>query len=278
MLAVIAGSGALPARVVASAQGSVVTCEMAGSPADLPAGPDIRFRLETLGSLLATLKARGVTEICLAGGVRRPVIDPSAIDGATLPFVERIAGALRAGDDGALRTVLAILEEAGFAIRAAQDIVPDLVPAAGVLSRIHPSPADGADAGRAAGIVAALGRADVGQGCVVAAGQALALEALPGTDHMLACLTPRPAGLPAGGLLYKAPKPTQDRRVDLPAIGPGTVKQAAAAGLTGIVIEAGGVMILDREATVAEADDAGLFLWAREAQPADRDAATGERV
>jgi DUF1009 family protein len=74
----------------------------------------------------------------------------------------------------------------------------------------------------------------------------------------------RPAG--ARGVLFKGPKPGQDRRMDLPAIGPGTVEGAAAAGLGGVVVEAGGVMILNLAATVAAADAAGLFLWAREAR------------
>ena len=64
-------------------------------------------------------------------------------------------------------------------------------------------------------------------------------------------------------MLFKGPKPGQDRRIDLPAIGPATVAGAAAAGLAGIAVEAGGVMILDRAETIAAADAAGLFLWVR---------------
>ncbi|HHY02544.1 MAG TPA: LpxI family protein, partial [Paracoccus sp.] len=67
----------------------------------------------------------------------------------------------------------------------------------------------------------------------------------------------------ARGVLFKAPKPGQDRRIDLPAIGPDTVAQAARAGLAGIAWQAGGVLLLDREATIAAARAAGLFLWAR---------------
>ena len=116
----------------------------------------------------------------------------------------------------------------------------------------------------------ALGAVDVGQGAVVAQGLCLGVEALPGTDAMLdfvahtgATLRPDPKG--ARGLLYKAPKPGQDRRVDLPAIGPATVAQAAAAGLAGIAWAAGGVLLLDRAATIAAAQESGLFLWSREA-------------
>ena len=132
----------------------------------------------------------------------------------------------------------------------------------------EPTAADIADADRAAKIVEGLGALDLGQGAVVAQGLCLAVAALPGTDAMLAfaalhdpALRPNPKG--ARGVLYKAPKPGQDRRIDLPAIGPETVAGAARAGLAGIAWEAGGVLLLDRDATVAAAAAAGLFLWSR---------------
>ena len=70
--------------------------------------------------------------------------------------------------------------------------------------------------------------------------------------------------LPTGGILMKAPKASQERRIDLPAIGPDTVAAAAQLGLNGIVIEAGGVMVIDPDATIAAANGTGLFLWVRE--------------
>jgi hypothetical protein len=109
-----------------------------------------------------------------------------------------------------------------------------------------------------------MGAVDVGQGCVVAGGLCLAVETLPGTDAMLGFVAQIPQGLrPAKGLFYKAPKPTQDRRIDLPAMGVETVRKAAAAGLGGISWQAGGVICLDLAAMQAEATAQGLFLWAR---------------
>jgi DUF1009 family protein len=64
----------------------------------------------------------------------------------------------------------------------------------------------------------------------------------------------------AGGVLVKLVKPGQDRRADLPTIGPRTVAGAAAAGLRGIAVEAGGTLIADRVEAIAAADRAGLFL------------------
>lgn len=261
MLALIAGQGALPVALCARLGTRPLIAALETAPPDLPV--DLWFRLETLGSALDTLRARGVRRLCLAGAVRRPVLEPDRVDARTAPLLARLAGALGQGDDGTLRALMDLLDSEGFALVAAQDLAPDLLPPAGVPSRARPGPADLRDAARGAQIVAGLGALDLGQACVVAGGQALALEALPGTDRMLAGLSDR-AGLPQGGILYKAPKPGQDRRADLPVIGPATIRAAAAVGLRGVVVAAGGVMVLDLAACCAVADAAGLFLWIRE--------------
>ncbi|MEM1100529.1 MAG: UDP-2,3-diacylglucosamine diphosphatase LpxI [Pseudomonadota bacterium] len=287
-LALIAGAGTLPGVIAARAGDRPFIAAMAGHVPDGLA-PDLTFRLEHLGSTLERLRDAGVSRLCLVGKVTRPSIDPAEIDPATRPLVPRLMDALARGDDGALRALLSILEEAGFEVVGAHDIAPDLLPEPGVITG-EVTARDEADAARGAEIVAALGAADVGQACVVAAGQALAVEALPGTDWMLrSLLSPaalptvldplgmaadwlsgpaaprvgRDPGLPPGGLLYKAPKPGQELRVDMPTIGPATARHAAEAGLAGIVIAAGGVLLLEREATIAEAEAAGLFLWVR---------------
>nr|WP_124111879.1 UDP-2,3-diacylglucosamine diphosphatase LpxI [Palleronia sp. THAF1] len=224
------------------------------------------FRLEHLGSFLAGLRARGTKRIVFAGSLRRPSIDPTAIDAATAPLVPRLAMAMRQGDDALLRAVISVFEEAGLSVIGPTDLIPDLLPAQGVLTRAEPDSDAQGDADRATALLRATGPADLGQGVVVASGQVLALEALPGTDWMLESVAalrgdgPLARPVPVGGLLMKRPKPGQDRRIDLPVIGPDTVRRAAAAGLHGIAIEAGGVMILDRAETVAAADDAELFL------------------
>ena len=269
MLAIIAGQGALPGMLYAhlvAAGAPPAVAELEGFPAHLPGGQTMRFRLETLGTLLNDLKSSGVSEVCLAGRIGRPALDPDAVDQATQPIIPIIEQAMQDGDDGALRAALGIFENAGFTVRAAQDILPDLTPPPGILSDLRPTSRDRADAKRAAAIITAMGGADVGQACVVAAGQAIAIEAAGGTDWMLRSISDgrRPAG-PGGGILFKAPKPGQDRRVDMPVIGAETVRFAARAALTGIVVEAGGVLVLDLAATQQAALAEGLFLWVRKA-------------
>lgn len=259
-LAVIAGMGALPGAVLAQDPGAVV-CEMAGFPVAYPEGTSVlTYRLETLGTLIADLQARGIKRLCFAGAMSRPAIDPTAIDAATMPLVPRIMAAVaEGGDDAALRAALALFSDAGFAIVGAAELVPDLLPDPGVLTGDLTDQTQ-SDADRAMQVLDAIAAADLGQGCVVAKSRVIAVEAAPGTEWMLASLRDGEAW---GGVFAKAPKIGQDLRVDMPAIGPDTVDQAHQAGLKAIVIAAGGVIVLERAETIARAQQAGITIWVR---------------
>ncbi len=268
--AVIAGRGGLPMRLVSA-------LEAAGADPVLVALPGVhvegagdrtpeQVEIERLVPFFDRLHDLGVRQVTFAGAVTRPRLDPERFDARTAQLVPRLVAAMQGGDDATLRAVIGLFEEEGFGVLGAAELVPDLLPAPGVLGRHAPDATATRDAARAAAIVAALGAVDVGQGAVVARGLCLAVEALPGTDAMLAQVAALPQALRGAGragVFFKAPKPGQDRRIDLPALGPGTVRAAAAAGLSGIAFEAGGVLLIDRAQAVAEADGAGLFLWAR---------------
>lgn len=260
--ALIAGEGSLAPAIAAALDRPLVYALDHLHP-QVEAKP---FRLERLVPFLDELAEQGVTRAVFAGAIRRPRIEPDLFDPRTMAIVPRILMGMQSGDDAALRAVLDVFEEAGIAIASVDQILPGLVPGAGVLAG-EPTPRDQKDAARAAEIVQGLGSLDIGQGAVVAQGLCLAVEALPGTQAMLdfvrlhAGLKPDPKG--PRGVLYKAPKPGQDRRIDLPTIGPDTVRQAVEAGLGGIAWQAGSVILLDREDAIARAEQAGLFLWSR---------------
>lgn len=294
MLALIAGTGDLPPALIARLGDRPLVCAMDGFLPAIPA--DISFRLEHLGTFLQMLRARGVTQICMAGTVRRPQIDPLEIDAATVPLIPKIQAAMAQGDDGALRAIIALLEDAGFTVVAAHEIAPDLLPPVGVLTNVAPEERHKADAVEGETCVAAMATADVGQACIVRASNVLAKEDADGTDRLLARFCepydPVMEGDPFifavelaadalrsafggaskqandpetadDGILFKAPKPGQDRRADLPLIGPATAMRASEAGLAGIVIEAEGVMVLDLSAVREILDAQGMFLWVR---------------
>lgn len=262
MLALIAGQGGLPnvlAKAASEANDRPLICEMRGFPSDVSGEYDrLPFRIEQLGSFIAELRTRGVKRLCMAGAVKRPPIDPSKIDTATLPLVPRIQRAIAMGDDGALREVIAIFEEAGLEILAAHDLVPSLLPASGFPTVKQPDAETQADAVAGEVTVAAMGAMDSGQACLVKSGKCIAQEGPDGTDAMI-----NGANASVGALLFKAPKPNQDRRADLPTIGPNTAESAIRAGLRGIVIESGGVLVIDAPDLIERLDAAGLFLWVR---------------
>jgi DUF1009 family protein len=263
MLALIAGTGGLPPALVSQLNDPPLVCALSGFEPRLDV--DHEFRLETLGSFLALLSERGVTSVCMAGSISRPQIDPTAIDAATMPLVPKIHEALSSGDDGAIRAVISIFEDAGITVVAAHDIAPNLIPQTGVLTRTQPNEHSRSDAYIGEACVADMGISDTGQACVVNSGEVIAKEDIAGTEGMLKQLQSETHGAveSKGGILFKAPKPNQDRRADLPLIGLDTARQAADAGLSGIVIEAGGVIALNLDEIVALLDNLGMFLWVR---------------
>ena len=87
----------------------------------------------------------------------------------------------------------------------------------------------------------------------------LAVEGIEGTDALIR----RSADLKrkgTGGVLVKVSKPQQDRRMDLPTIGPATVQAVKNAGFVGIAVEAGSVLISQSEQTVKLANQLGIFI------------------
>jgi DUF1009 family protein len=99
----------------------------------------------------------------------------------------------------------------------------------------------------------------------VANDHVIAVEAAEGTDHMLARISElrrldRVTSPPGVGVLVKAPKPAQDRRFDLPSIGPRTIELVAKAGLAGLAVAAGSTMVAEPEQTIAAADNEKIFV------------------
>lgn len=222
---------------------------------------------EKAGALFRGLRQAKAKYIVFAGAMNRPKLRFWKADLKAVGLLLRATRLLGKGDDQMLRGFAAIFESEGLVMLSPEAVLGgDLLIAPGPFAVQEPSDQDKADAARAAAIVRALGPLDVGQGAVVAGGICLAVEAIEGTDLMLARLTELPnerraSAPPPAGVLYKGPKPEQDRRMDVPAIGPTTVEAAAAAGLNGIVAAAGDTMVMDHESTRAQLSRTGLFLY-----------------
>ncbi len=274
-IAVIAGGGALPVAVVRTllAHGRQPLVAVIGGEADerdYAGAETFVISVEDLGPLVARLRAAGVRRIVLAGHIaRRPRLFSIKWSLRVLGALPRAAVGLASGDDGLLRAVIAVMETNGMRIVGAHEIVPDLLAPEGVLTLARPSSSDRRDIEAAEVAARTIGRLDIGQAAIAIGGRAVALEGIEGTDGLLARTADmrnrngHGHGRLAGrkrGVLVKCCKPRQDRRADLPAIGPDTITGAVAAGLAGIALDAGASFILDFERTVALADEAGLFI------------------
>lgn len=263
-LGILAGGGPFPARIIETCrrQGRdffVVAFEDQTDPETVAGTAHAWVRLGAAGTALDLLRHADVKELVLAGRIRRPSLAALRPDARAAKIIAR-AGARAIGDDGLLSALVRELEESeGFRVVGPQSLVPEDMATEGVYGKIAPDAAALADIERGIEVARAIGALDVGQAAVVEDGIVLAVEAIEGTDAMLArCRALRRRH--HGGVLVKVRKPAQEERADLPAIGAATVAAAAKAGLAGIAVEAGGALVIDRAAVVRAADEAGLFV------------------
>jgi hypothetical protein len=268
-LGLIAGAGGLPVEIVRACEAAerpifVVRLGGLADPA-IAEARGIEAGVAEWGKVFAALKKEGCEQVCFAGHVPRPDFANLKPDMRGLAALPGIIAAARKGDDALLRQIMHEIEREGFVVEGANEVLSSLTIPAGVLGKYAPSERHAADIEKAIRAARALGEQDIGQGVVVANGLVLAVEAQEGTDAMLRRCAELPAALRSNngepvGVLAKAVKPNQDRRIDLPAIGPATVMGAARAGLAGIVGEAGSLLVIDRAAVIQAADDLGLFV------------------
>ena len=268
-LGIVAGGGELPLAIAESARGGgrdVFVLALKGAADEwVKDWPHEWIALGEVGKGLRALAAHDCGEVLLAGKLARPKFSDIKLDAKAVFIAPRVIAASFKGDDALLRSVVDIFEREGIRVISTPEAAPDLLAPAGRMGRVAPSAENQDDIVTAFQIVRALGALDIGQAAVVCDGLALAVEAAEGTDAMIARVANLPEHLRGTaakrrGVLVKAPKPTQDRRTDLPVIGVQTVREVAAVGLAGIAVEAGAALILGKSAVIAEADRLGLFL------------------
>jgi DUF1009 family protein len=263
-LGIIAGGGNLPGQVAAAARAGgrevyIVALEGFADPGIVAPFQHRFFRLGAVGAIRAALREANCTEVVMIGPVKRPSLLALRPDAEGAKLLAKIGRAAFAGDDGLLAAIIRVLNDDGFKVLGAHDILADVLGPAGLLTVTAPDAAALADVERGVAVLKIIGPADVGQACVVQQGIVLAVEAVEGTDAMLSRV--RGVARPGpGGVLVKLAKPGQERRADLPTLGERTIHNASMAGLRGIAFEAGGTILANRSAMIAAADAAGLFL------------------
>jgi len=268
-LGIVAGAGGLPLAVsdAVSRRGRpIVMFTMRGwaDPA-VERHPHHWIAVGQFGRLFRLARRAGCRDLVFIGALARPSVSHIRFDWTTLRALPRLLRAFRGGDDRLLSGVGGIFEDHGFHLLGAHEVAPEILAPTGTLGRHSPGDRERRDIDVALGLLTATGPYDVGQFVVVADGHVLAIEAAEGTDRMLERVEAlRRAGRvhsPAGvGVMVKAPKPGQDRRFDLPSVGPQTVEGVARAGLAGLAVVAGATIVAEADRLVRLADERGLFV------------------
>jgi len=265
-LGIISGGGGLPCDVARAALADDRPVHLIGisgeADEEISAFPHSWIKWGEIGRLFSILQEQNCHDVVIIGHVKRPDLSQVRMDLGALKLLPFIMKLKTGGDDSILTKIAGLFEDKGHHVCSVLDLVPALAAASGDMTKTSPGETDLKDMNRGLEVVAALGHFDVGQAVVVVNGHVIAIEGAEGTDLMLErCQQLRQWGRKGRhGVLVKVPKPSQDRRIDLPTIGPMTVELAIAAKLSGIVVAADETLIADRTATILAANKGKLFL------------------
>lgn len=266
-LSIIAGGGDIPITVAEAARAAGRPLHIFGitgaADPSIEAFPHDWINFGHIGKVLSVSKAKNCRELVIVGAVKRPRFKDLRIDFGALINLPSLFGWTVGGDNSVLTGIIHFFESKGFTVVGAHDIAPELLAGPEVFTKRKPTKADKTDISVGLKVIKALGALDVGQAAVVANRYVLAVEAAEGTDRMLERCKDLNRWWKRGrrsGVLVKCAKPGQERRIDLPTVGPDTVLRAGEAGLAGIAIAANDVLIVNREEFVESADAAGLFV------------------
>lgn len=265
-LGILAGQGALPAQLVDHCQARDIPCFTLAfseslNPAAPPKGEHAVVSLGQIGQGLQIIRQAGVTELVMAGHIKRPSLRKLEMDDVAKRLLKKLGMKLLGGDDALLRALIEFLEGEGFTMLAAHDILGGMTLEPGMLTSKKPDEEHLQSAQKALKILHHMAPLDVGQSLVIEDSYTLGIEAAEGTDALIIrCKDYMKAEQRA--LLVKAKKQQQDERADMPTIGVQTIENLADHGYAGVVIEAHNVLVIDREQVIRTADSRGLFVVA----------------
>jgi DUF1009 family protein len=269
-LAMVCCGGSIPFAVADTVQRQgrrvvLFACRGWADPIEVVRYPHHWVAIAQLGRFSRLARQEGCHDVVFIGTLVRPSLAQLRLDWGTVRALPSIIRAYRGGDDHLLSGVARIFEGLGFHVVGAHEVAPEILMREGSLTTLKPAAGDESDIRRALALLTAIGPFDVGQAVVVAKGHVLAVEAAEGTDQMLKrVVVLREEGrihVPSGvGVLVKAPKPQQDQRIDLPAIGPSTIELVARAGLAGLAVIAGSAIVAEPEEVARRADAAKVFV------------------
>ena len=263
-LGIIAGSGHLPRQIISHCQKNnrdffVIAIKSDTDATTVADVPHVWINLGAIGTAIEHLQKAGVKQLVLAGKINRPSMSSLVPDAMGAKLIARLGFSIFGGDAAIFKTILAFLEEQGFSVIGSEEILQDVVMPKGAIGKLQPDEQAQKDISLGAKVIKAIGAFDIGQGVIIKNSLVLGVEAAEGTDALIARCA-NLGGEGKGGVLIKARKPIQEERVDLPTIGKNTIELVAHAGFSGIALEAGHSIIVERSEVIKLADDLGIFV------------------
>ena len=262
-LGLLAGIGHLPVDVAQSAKKLgykvVAIAVVPETDPELPENADVFYTINVgkVGKILQTLKQNDVKNVTMIGKVTKEVLYKTGVVIPDLTTIRVLASLPDRKDDTIMNAIVKLIEDAGMRVMDQTVLVRPLLPEPGVLTKRKPTEQEWKDMQFGFRMAKELGRLDIGQTVVVKNQAVMALEAIEGTD---ACIL-RGGFLGKGSVIVaKTAKPAQDNRFDIPSVGTTTLTSMIHAGATGIVIEAGRTLLVDRKRTLAMADEKGITI------------------
>lgn len=262
-LALIAGNGNLPLEIIRSCQKRNTYLIVIGFESQIHLNemnvPYAQFSIGSIGKILAHLKKHNIKQIVFAGNIKRPSLKELQVDWVGAKWLQKLSLKAMKGDDALLSGIIKLLEKEGFEILKPSDFLDNLMMPTGTLTTTSPTPEDYLDIERGVHILKALSPLDVGQSVIIQQGLVLGIEAIEGTKALIErCGLLKRQG--PGGVLVKMAKVGQNKKIDLPTIGPETIQDLKKASLVGIAAESNVTQIVDYEQTVKLANDLGIFI------------------
>ena len=262
-LGLLAGIGHLPVDVAQSAKKLgykvLAIAVVADTDPELPENADVFYTINVgkAGKILQTLKRHDVKNVTMIGKVTKEVLYKSGAIIPDLTTIRLLSSLPDRKDDTIMNAIVKLIEDAGMHVMDQTVLIQPLLPEPGVLTRRKPTEQEWRDMQFGFRMAKELGRLDIGQTVVVKNQAVMALEAIEGTD---ACIL-RGGFLGKGGVIVaKTAKPAQDNRFDIPSVGTTTLASMIHAGATGIVIEAGRTLLVDRKRTLAMAEEKDITI------------------
>jgi hypothetical protein len=214
--------------------------------------------LGQLGKWLSVLKESGVTQAVMAGQVKHTKLFADIVPDLTaIGVLMRLKSR---NTDTIISAVADLLRDNGITLIESTALLAPLMAREGVLTKRAPGPDEQADLAFGYSVADAIAGLDVGQTIAVKSGAVVAVEAMEGTDAVIA----RAGQLAGGGVrIVKVAKPKQDMRFDVPVVGVSTIERMAAAGATVLSVDAGKTLMIDGDAIIQAADGAGISIVGR---------------